>query len=110
LFPTGAADFLAPRQNKVTIGNYLKHLMLYDDGRLSKHCRFRYFALNTEMRWRAIQTGRVYVHQNLRGHHLLKNCATWWGGKQKAFQVEYSIMLLVCVVLVSTGCGKEVIL
>lgn len=70
LFPTGAADFLAPRQNKVTIGNYLKHLMLYDDGRFSKHCRFRYFALNTEMRWRAIQTGRVYVHQNPDDHHL----------------------------------------
>ena len=36
----------------------------------SKHCRFRYFALNTEMRWRAIQTGRVYIHQNPHDHHL----------------------------------------
>jgi len=37
---------------------------MYDDGRFTKHCRFRYFALNTEMRWRALQTGIIYVHQN----------------------------------------------
>ena len=64
LFPTGAAEFLAPRLNNVTLGNYFKHLMLYDDGRFGKHSRFRYFALNTEMRWRAIQSGRVYVRKN----------------------------------------------
>ena len=45
LFPTGSADFLAPR----LIGNYLKHLLMYGDGRFARHCRFRYFALNTEM-------------------------------------------------------------
>ena len=61
LFPTGAADFSGRRQNQVTIGNYFKHLMMYDDSRFSKHPRFRFFALNTEMRWRALQTGRVYT-------------------------------------------------
>ena len=70
LFPTGAADFLAPRINSVTIGNYFKHLLLYDDGRFATHHRFRYFALNTEMRWRALQTGRIYVNQNLEDAHL----------------------------------------
>ena len=50
LFPTGAADFLAPRPLAVTIGNYLKHMMLFEDGRFARHPRFRYFALNTEMR------------------------------------------------------------
>ena len=70
LFATGAADFLAPRLNRVTISNYLKHLLLYDDGRFAKHCRFRYFALNTEMRWRTLQTSRIYVHQNPSDHHL----------------------------------------
>ena len=70
LFPTGKAEFLAPRLNSVTIGNYFKHLMLYNDGRFAKHCRFRYFALNTEMRWRALQTGRVYVRQNPEDAHL----------------------------------------
>ena len=64
LFPTGAGDFLGQRQNQVTIGNYFKHLMMYDDNRFAKHPRFRFFALNTEMRWRALQTGRVYVKQH----------------------------------------------
>ena len=34
LFPTGAGDFSGLRQNQVTIGNYFKHLMMYDDNRL----------------------------------------------------------------------------
>ncbi len=64
LFPTGAADFRGQRQNQVTIGNYFKHLMMFDDSRFAKHPRFRFFALNTEMRWRALQTGRIYVRQH----------------------------------------------
>ena len=32
LFPTGAADFLAPRVHAATVGNFLKHLMMYEDG------------------------------------------------------------------------------
>ena len=59
LFPTGAGDFVvAPRQRSVTIGNYFKHLMLYRDQRFAEHPRFRYFALNTEMRHRALQADR----------------------------------------------------
>ena len=54
------------RQNQVTIGNYFKHLMMYI--RMTTivlpNPRFRFFALNTEMRWRALQTGRVYVKQH----------------------------------------------
>ena len=61
---SGAGDFSGQRQNQVTIGNYFKHLMMYDDNRFAKHPRFRFFALNTEMRWRALQTGRVYVKQH----------------------------------------------
>ena len=53
LFPTGAADFLGQRFNKVTIGNYFTHLLKYDDGRFARHPRFRFFA---EMRWRASST------------------------------------------------------
>ena len=64
LFPTGEADFLAPRQQSVTVGMYFKHLMMYGEGRFARHPRFRYFALNTEMRWRALQTGRVYINQH----------------------------------------------
>ena len=57
LFPTGAAVFVAPRQCEVTAGYYFKHLMMYQDAR---HPHFRYFALNTEMHWRALQSGRIY--------------------------------------------------
>ena len=64
LFPTGAADFLVPRPLTVTIGNYFKHMMMYEDGRFARHPRFRYFALNTEMRWRALQAERIYVRQH----------------------------------------------
>ena len=70
LFPTGAADFVAPRQHTITVGNYFKHLMMYEDGRFARHPRFRYFALNTEMRWRALQTGRIYVRQHPHDAHL----------------------------------------
>ena len=49
-FPTlGAEDFLSPHLFAVTIGNYLKHLMMYEEGRFARHPRFRYFALNTDM-------------------------------------------------------------
>ena len=64
LFPTGAADFLDQRYNQVTIGNYFKHLLMYEDSRYAKHPRFRFFALNTEMRWRALQAGRIYIRQH----------------------------------------------
>ena len=70
LFPTGATDFVAPRQHAITVGNYFKHLMMYKDGRFARHPRFRYFALNTEMRWRALQTGRIYVRQHPRDAQL----------------------------------------
>ena len=38
--------------------------MRYKDGRFARHPRFRYFALNTMMRWRALETARVFVKQN----------------------------------------------
>ena len=65
LFRTGAAAFSGQRQIPVTTGNYLiKHLMMYEDSRFAIHPCFRFFALNTKMRWRALQTGRVYVKQH----------------------------------------------
>ena len=71
LFSTGAADFIAPRPLQVTVGNYFKHLLLYKDGRFARHPRFRYFALNTEMRWRALQAGRIYIRQHPHDAQLL---------------------------------------
>ena len=70
LFPTGAADFVTPRPLAVTVGNYFKHLLMNADGRFARHPRFRYFALNTEMRWWALQAGRIYVRQHLHDAQL----------------------------------------
>ena len=64
LFPTGAADYLGRRCTQVTLGNYFKHLLMYEDGRFASHPRFRFFALNTEMQWRALQTSQIYVKQH----------------------------------------------
>ena len=57
----GAADFVAPRPLAVTVGNYL---LMYAVGRFSRHPRFRYFALNTEIRWRALQVGWICIRQH----------------------------------------------
>ena len=54
----------------MTVGNYFKHLLRYEDGRFAKHPRFRYFALNTEMRWRALQNGRIYIKQHPKDAYL----------------------------------------
>ncbi|KAI9920025.1 hypothetical protein PsorP6_016092 [Peronosclerospora sorghi] len=64
LYPTGAADFLAPRLVKVKPSKYFKHLMKYEDGRFGRDPRFRYFALNVCMRWQALTAGRVYIRQH----------------------------------------------
>ena len=44
---------------------------MYADGRFARHPRFRYFALNTEMRWRALQAGRIYVRQHQHDTHMM---------------------------------------
>ena len=36
LFPTGEADFLAPRLQSVTVGMYFRHLLMYGEGRFAK--------------------------------------------------------------------------
>ena len=43
---------------------------MYNDGCFARHPRFRFFAVNTEMRRRAHQTGRIYVKQNPGDAHL----------------------------------------
>ena len=43
---------------------------MYEDGRFARHPRSLYFALNTEMGWRALQTGCIYVCQYQHDVHL----------------------------------------
>ena len=110
LFPTGAADFLGERQVPVTIGNNFKHLMQYNDGRFARHPRFRFFALNTEMRHRALQTGRVYVRQHPGdGQMSIDELRDMVGDKERLSQVEYSTTPQVYVVPSSTGNVSEVV-
>ncbi len=45
LFQTGTADFTAPRERQVTVGNYFKHLLMYKDGRFAKHHPLPVFCL-----------------------------------------------------------------
>ena len=64
IVPYWSCWFCISLSNAVTIGNCFKHFLTYDDGRFAKHPRFCYFALNTEMCWRALQAGWIYVHQH----------------------------------------------
>ena len=44
--------------------------MRYGDSQFAKHSSFCYFALNTEMRWHALQTGRIFINQHQKDAHL----------------------------------------
>ncbi|KAE8739272.1 hypothetical protein FOCC_FOCC015232 [Frankliniella occidentalis] len=64
LFPYGKADFSMPRIQKVSLKDYIRHLMLYCDSRFAQDERFRYFIMNSEMRWTALNIGNIYVKKN----------------------------------------------
>jgi ATP-dependent DNA helicase PIF1 len=70
LFPRGTADFRSHRVKDVKPAEYFKHLLIYKDGRFARHPRWRYFALNSIMRWRALSEGRLFVRQNLEEERL----------------------------------------
>ncbi|KAJ7319125.1 hypothetical protein DFH08DRAFT_714100 [Mycena albidolilacea] len=46
-FPTGKADYNAPRDIEVSMIEWAAHLMRFKDGRFAQHPRFHYWALNT---------------------------------------------------------------
>jgi len=50
LYPTGQADFNAPRQRKVDLIDYAQHLMCFKDGRFGQHPRWRFLVFNMLMR------------------------------------------------------------
>ena len=64
LFPTGNADFKAPRRTKVSAQDYFIHLLRYHDGRFENDPRFVFLASNSVMRWKALQTGAVFARNN----------------------------------------------
>ncbi|KAJ1524613.1 hypothetical protein ONE63_011097 [Megalurothrips usitatus] len=64
LFPYGKADLNSPREKPVSALNYFKHLMRFHDDRFAQHPRFRYFALNSLMRWSALKDGNVFIQNH----------------------------------------------
>jgi hypothetical protein len=50
LYPTGAADYNAPRVRKVDLRAYAYHLIRYQDGRFGRHPRWRFLVFNIIMR------------------------------------------------------------
>ena len=69
-----AADFVAPRPLVVTVGNYL---LMYADGRFTRHPRFRYFALNIDVRWRSLQAGRISARTHMMPSSFSSTVLTW---------------------------------
>ncbi|KAJ1524609.1 hypothetical protein ONE63_011093 [Megalurothrips usitatus] len=69
LFPYGKADLRDNRQTKVSPSDYFKHLLRYEDNRFAQHTRFRFFAMNSLMRWSGIEKGNLYVNK----HSDMKN-------------------------------------
>jgi hypothetical protein len=64
LFPSGRCDLHDPsRPFKISHDQNFKHLMKYEDGRFAKDHRFRFFCLNSKLRWEAIKTGNLFVRR-----------------------------------------------
>ena len=61
LYPTGRADFNAPRLRKVALNDYARHLLCFHDGRFGRHPRWRFFVFNLLMRRKAGSSARFYV-------------------------------------------------
>src|SRR5205085_1990713 len=70
LYPHGKADLRSVHEKDIDPAEYFKHLMWYKDMRFARHTRWRYFALNSTMRWRALQEGKVYVKQNFKDKQM----------------------------------------
>lgn len=84
LFPTGEADFAAPRIHKVIIGALFKHHTMYKDGCFTKHPRIRY----TEMRWRTLQAATsTYISMPQMQGLQFRNLGTWLAVRERISQV-----------------------
>lgn len=64
LFPTGKADLRSGRKSKLTDNQYFTYLLSYKDQRFSMHPRFRYFALNSLLRWKSNTNAKMFIKRN----------------------------------------------
>lgn len=58
LFPTGAASLNSLRERAVAMADYYCHLMRFRDDRFARHPKFRFWALNTQMRQQAFSASK----------------------------------------------------
>ena len=71
LFPLGRADYWAHEPERREAGQplpfweWLKHLLLYADGRFQAHPRFYFFALNTALRNKALRARSYFVKRQV---------------------------------------------
>jgi hypothetical protein len=109
LFPTGAADLLAPRTRTVTIGNYFKHLMMFQDGRFCQASQIS--ILCTEYRdAMACIANRSYLCTIKMHSFQWKSFVTWLAVMEKPFPTECFTMLPVCVEQGNIGLDSAVAL
>ncbi|KAK3932747.1 52 kDa repressor of the inhibitor of the protein kinase [Frankliniella fusca] len=65
LFPTGECDLLdKSRFYEMKPINYFRHLLKYEDQRFAQHSSFRFFALNSILRWNALNDGNIFVKRH----------------------------------------------
>jgi hypothetical protein len=70
LYPTGAAEFVAPRMREVSFASYAKLMMCYQDGRFARHPRFRYAVFNTLLRKQSTEKAGFFVKRHSDGEDM----------------------------------------
>jgi hypothetical protein len=63
LYPQGRAEFVDNRMREATYPEYVRHLLLYKDGRFAQHPRWRYVVFNTMMRTKVNEKAGFFVNR-----------------------------------------------
>lgn len=63
LYPRGLAEIVTSRPREVQYPDYIRHLLLYKDGRFARHPRWRYVVFNTLMRHRVNTKAGFFVNK-----------------------------------------------
>ena len=69
LFPYGRGDFYKRRGEVISLGDWIRHLLKYKDGRFARHSRFCYYAFNHLLRAQSKQHSS-YVCKKLNGKNI----------------------------------------
>ncbi|KAK3917474.1 3-phosphoshikimate 1-carboxyvinyltransferase [Frankliniella fusca] len=64
LFPYGTGDYSMIDSKHLKLTDYVDYLMFYEDGRFARDERFRYFIMNSLMRWNSLKLGNIFIEKN----------------------------------------------